>query len=96
MNEQFKELASICRAGVSISVNPHKSVFESVDEYMSEEVREYVQDGAFDQMVLLDTIVEIQAYPLSSVGFILVHHHDIDAAISIALEASKEKILRNR
>lgn len=86
--EKFKELVSLCKAGVSISVNCHKDYYESVEQYVDQDVKDINKD-VFDEMVKRDTIVKVQAYPKTPIGFYDIYHYDIDKAVDIALHAVK-------
>lgn len=86
--EKFKELVSLCKASVEISINAHKDYYESVEQYLKEHIED-VEKEVFDEMVKRDVIVKIQAYPHTPIGFYIVYHYDIDKAIEIILEAVK-------
>ncbi|CAB4128085.1 hypothetical protein UFOVP104_15 [uncultured Caudovirales phage] len=88
--EKFKELVSLCKASIQISVNDHKDYYESVEQHINEEEREDIEKDVFDEMVKKDTVVRVQAYPQTPIGFFLVYHYDIDIAIEKVLEAVKE------
>lgn len=86
--EKFKELVSLCKASVEISVNSHKDYYESVEQYVDEDVKDIDKD-VFDEMVKRDIVVKVQAYPNTPVGFYTIYHYDIDKAIDIALHTVK-------
>jgi hypothetical protein len=90
--EKFKELVSICKASVEISVNDHKDYYESVEEHINEEDREDIDREVFEEMVKRDVVVRIQAYPHTPVGFFVVYHYNIDKAVDIALDAVKNNL----
>jgi len=87
--ENFKELISLCKGSVLISVNDHKDNYESVDEYIDEEDREDIEKEVFDEMVKRDVIVRVYAHPHNPIGFFVITHYDIDKAVNIALDAVK-------
>ena len=87
--EKFKELVSLCKASVEISVNDHKHYYESVEQHISKEQREDIEKEVFEEMVKRDTVVRVQAYPHTPIGFFVVYHYDIDLAVDIALDAVK-------
>jgi hypothetical protein len=89
--KKFKELVSLCRASVEISVNDHKDYYESVEQHIGEEDREDIEKEVFEEMVKRDTVVRIQAYPRNPIGFFVVYHYDIDKAVDIALGAIKNE-----
>jgi len=87
--EKFKELVSLCKASVEISVNDHKDYYESVEQHINEEEREDIEKDVFDEMAKRDTVVKVQVYPHTPIGFFVVYHYDIDKAVDIALDAVK-------
>jgi len=84
--EKFKELVSLCKASVEISVNDHKDYYESVEQHINEED---IDKEVFEEMVKRDIVVKVQAYPDTPIGFFVVYHYDIDKAVDIALDAVK-------
>lgn len=90
--EKFKELVSLCKASVQISVNEHKDYYESVEQHINEEERDGIKKEVFEEMVKRDIVVKVQAYPHTPLGFFVVYHYDIDKALDIALDAvNKDK-----
>ncbi len=87
--EKFKELVSLCKASVEISVNDHNDYYESVEQHINEEDREDIDKEVFEEMVKRDIVVKVQAYPHTPIGFFVVYHYDIDKAVDIALDAVK-------
>ena len=87
--EKFKELVSLCKASVEISVNDHKDYYESVEQNINEKERENIKKDVFDEMVKRNTIVKVQAYPHTPIGCYVVYHYDIDMAVDITLDAVK-------
>ena len=89
---KFKELVSLCRASITISVNDHKDYYESIELYISEVDKEDIEKEVFEEMVKRDTLVIVQAYAKTPIGFIIVYHYDIDKAVEIALDSVREYI----
>ena len=87
--EKFKELVSLCKASVEISVNDHKDYYESIEQHINEKERENIKKDVFDEMVKRNTIVKVQAYPHTPIGCYVVYHYDIDMAVDITLDAVK-------
>ena len=87
--EKFKELVSLCKASVEISVNDHKDYYESVEQHINKKERENIKKDVFDEMVKRNTIVKVQAYPHTPIGCYVVYHYDIDMAVDITLDAVK-------
>ena len=86
--EKFKELVSLCKASVSISVNTHKIYYVSVGLYIDKDVK-YIDSDIFNEMVKRDTIVIVQVYPDTPIGSYTIYHYDIDKAVDMALNAIK-------
>lgn len=87
--ENFKELVSLCKASVELSVNDHKDYYESIEQHLDEEDRRDIDKEVFEQMVKRDTVVRVVAYPLTPIGSFVVYHYDIDKAIDMVLNAIK-------
>lgn len=85
--EKFKELVSLCKASVDMSVNEHKDYYESVEQYLC--AHNHIEKDILAEMINRDTIVRIQAYPRTPVSYFVVYHYDIDKALEIALDNVK-------
>lgn len=87
--EKLIELITKCKASVTITVNDHRNYYETVKEKFNEEpdagFRDEIDDDVFNKMVETDTVIEIQLYPDTPVGFYRVYHYDIEKAIDLAL-----------
>lgn len=88
--EKFKELVSLCKGSVAIAVNPHKDVYDTVDDYISPHEVKEIDPVIYAEMCNRDIIVIIQAYttPVGSYSF---YHYDIDMAIDEALRLIKSE-----
>jgi len=88
---KLKELLSKCKASVSITVNQHRDYYQSVKEYIEEQVQldeDLIEDIGLDvykEMQKTNTIIEIHAYPDTPIGSYRVIHYDVDKAIDIML-----------
>lgn len=87
--EKFKELMSKCKCSVSITVNQHMDYYQSISDYI-EYLALFENElgvGVLDKIIETDTIIEIQCYPDTPIGFYKVTHYDIDMAMDLMLEA---------
>jgi ribosome-associated translation inhibitor RaiA len=87
---KFQHILSLCKCGVYLSVNNHRDYYESVEKYL-EDRNDEVDVDVKKKMIETDTIVEIQFYPNTPIGFYRVYHHNLDGALDAAiriLEAS--------
>jgi len=86
---KLKELLGRCKCGVYLTVNQHRDYYETVSEYLEQPWR--TQDIAPDilqSMIDTDTIIDLQFYPRTPVGYTQIFHYDLDAALDEALEDS--------
>lgn len=88
MDADLTYLLGRCKASITITVNPHRDVYQSAREWIDEQ-REREPDGNLDlapdieaEMVSRNAVVEIQAYPDTPVGFYTVLHYDLALALS--------------
>jgi len=87
--KKLKELVALCKCSVTVSINDHKDYYETVKEHISEEEVEDIDKDVFDKMIEKDTIVHVQAYTRTPVGFYVIYHYDIDKAINQMIKIAK-------
>jgi hypothetical protein len=89
--EKLRNLIAGCKASVSVSVNGHRDCYESVEDHLRDmnqtrKLEEIASKDVIAEMIRLDTVVCIQFYPHTPIGFFVVWHWDLEAAIEKALE----------
>lgn len=84
---KLKRLISLCKCSVSVEIDKHKNYYESVSAHLDDlEIdEEDVDRETMNRMIEMDTIVIIQFYPDTPVGFYRVYDYDLDRALSKAL-----------
>jgi hypothetical protein len=91
---RLQELLDLCKAEVSIEVNPHKSYYETPEQHMEGigdgTEWESIDPAVRDMIHATGTLIKIQAYPVTPVAFVLIWHYDLESAIAEAIEAIKE------
>ena len=88
--EKFKKLVSLCNNSVEISVNNHRDFYQTAEECIDEmELRQYASENVINNMIELNTIVGVIAYPNNAIGSHRVYHYDIDMAMDEMLELMK-------
>lgn len=87
----LRSLIAACKCGVHITVNEHRDYYKTAIQQLQElewamndleiepDVRKIMEET--------NTIVCVQAYPDTPVGFFIVYHYDIDEAIATVLKA---------
>ena len=90
--EKLKELVNKCKCGVHITVNGHKDYYETVEQHFklnptAEEDLEDIETDVYEKMKELNTIVEVQYYPDTPIGFYKIYHYDIEKAIDEAISS---------
>lgn len=92
MNDNLKELMSLCKCSVSIEINPHRDYYESVSDELNKLQDSDIQEidkEVIGEMILTDTFIRVQAYPDTPIGFYMAIHFDLDTAINIVLNGIK-------
>jgi hypothetical protein len=82
-----------CECEVCLTVNQHRSYYQKADEYLLEIKERQSKDfeeqlaepDVIAKMIELDMVVELQFYPRTPIGFYIVYHHDVQAAIREAV-----------
>lgn len=89
--DKLKQLLSLCKCGVYVTVNEHRDYYNTAAQALEEsDDSEHPWDITPDmraKMIETNTIIEIQVYPNSPVGFNLVYHYDLEAALDEALSS---------
>ena len=77
----FDWIVNRCKGAAWLSVNEHRSYHDTVEGWLAEDAKTGTVDpGVLAEMVRLDRVASVQAYPHTSVSFYIVHHHDIATA----------------
>ena len=99
MNDMSKllELKNKCKCGISITINQHKNYYDTAEEYFqnNEFMKEYLTEGdidpeVYEKMKEFDTIIEIQFYPHTPIGFYKIFHYDLEMALDESLNCLKK------
>jgi len=92
----LNELISLCKCSVTVTVNDHRDNHQTVQQYIDNYKG---WSGLFDnvthelqaEMVKRDTIVNVQCYPRTPIGFNSVYHWDLEQALAEAIKQVKEQ-----
>lgn len=82
--DKLELLVKKCKADVILTFNEHKSNYESVADHYYHAGNEPSPE-VFEEMKKRDTIIELQFYPDSTVGFYLIYHYDLNMLLDEAL-----------
>lgn len=94
MNTQDKilEILKSVKCGFSLEINRHKNFYLTVGKQFEEwkdtqsSIYEEITSDMRQKMIELDTIIEIQFYMHTPVGFYSVFHYDLERALDECLE----------
>lgn len=82
------QLLARCHCEVSVLVNAHRNYYESAAQYLDRYEGNDDDDASVRaEMIARDTIVEVQAYPTTPVGFYVARHWDVTTALRAVLDA---------
>ncbi len=81
-------LASKCKCGVYVEINSHRDVYETAEQaiYQLESLGFETDSEVRQKMIESDTVVTVQFYPDTPVGFHHVFGADLDSALDAALK----------
>jgi uncharacterized membrane protein len=83
--DKIKQLQEECKCWISIEINEHRNNYETVEQYFEDhwkkQHKEEIPKYVYDEMVRTNTIVSIQYYPNTPIGFNVVYHYDLEMAL---------------
>jgi len=86
LDDKIKWLLERCKASVSISVNDHRDYHESIHQHLESQIEKgEIDKQVLEEMVKRDSLVKVQAYPDTPVGFYSEYHYDLDAALDLVI-----------
>jgi len=94
--DKLKELQRLCTNSITIMINDHKDVYDSAEKHMDQAfmmdkgLREEIGEDVLSKIIATDTVIMVQAYPQSSVGFYHTYHYDLDMALDIIIKSITE------
>lgn len=93
MASDLDKLLSLCKCEVSVEVNTHRNYYESVGQYVrgARDLGE-IPDSIFYEMVKRDTVVKVQFYTHTPVGFFSVLHYDVNEALDMAVKIAEREV----
>ena len=99
MND-IQKLLSLCKCGVYITVNGHRDNYETVESYLNNiefgfNEKLDIEQSVREKMIKTNTVIEIQFYPSTPVGFHVVYHQNLKGALKYALscfESNPERL----
>ena len=86
----MKRIIDKCKCGVLFNANEHRDYYEDAETWLinnchdQKEIDDIGKD-VWEEMIKRDTILHIQFYPNTPVGFYSVYHYDYDELIKKAL-----------
>lgn len=94
--EQLQKLIDHCKGAVHLTINDHRSCYESVLDHikncMQDDMTGEIPPTVLDKMVETDTVIQLQFYPRTAIGFFVVFHYDIAAAIQKGIEIIEREV----
>ena len=100
--DKLNLLISKCKASVTVSVNDHKDCYTTAAKEIADSkvdphsMLDEASEEVHEEMAKRDTIIVVQFYPRTPVGFYNVAHYDLDMALDECLEILNEIELEDR
>ena len=96
MKDKIQELVYLCSGSVTISINDHRSHYQSIEEEIEEvaiiggesyvDLFEEIGRDVVQEMINRNQMVKIQFYPNTPIGFYMVYHWDVEKALDKCLD----------
>lgn len=87
--EKLQELISKCKCGVYVSVNEHRDLYQTVLDTIPEQELEDIAPAVLEEMKRTDTMVSVDFYPNTPIGFYRIYHCELEKALEMALSTFK-------
>ena len=92
MQNKLQDLVDLCKCEVTLTVNEHKVYYQTVEQWLNEDRdKDEVSEDTRANMIASDSVVTLQWYPRTPVGFYRIIDATIDGAINRALETFKDE-----
>ena len=99
-NNNMNKLAQIqqkCKCSVAININRYKDYYQTIQEGI-DEVNQMLRSSRgnllsqemVNKMIEHNTIIDLQFYPDTPIGFYSIYHYDLEMALDEALEILKQ------
>jgi len=88
--DKLKQLIQKCKCGVYLTTNEHRDLYMTVEDRLRE-LSDFDNLPDIDPeikqlMIEKNTMIELQFYPVTPIGFYRLFHWDLDLALDQALE----------
>lgn len=87
----LQEIIDRCKCEVFVTANEHRCDYDSVAVHLADEQTRHGNEpvatpDVIAKMIEMDTVIALQFYPRTTIGFYTVYHYSLDAAINEAFE----------
>jgi len=96
---KLQKLIDLCKCSVSVEINNYRDYHQTVEEALKEiddcDFPPSISESVRQKMIEKDTLVSLQFYPTTPIGFYTIYHYDLERALDLALQALNwnEKVL---
>lgn len=91
---KLQQLIEQCKSSVHVTANQHRAYYQSVRDYVdgwgNGEMPNETDATVLAEMIARDTVIEVQFYPVTAIGFYVLFHYDLHAALDMALQTMSE------
>lgn len=93
--DKLKRIMELCKCGIHITINEHRDIYKTAEEALEDskclECPPEITDEDRAEMIKRNTIIDVQVYPDTPIGFYVVYHWDIEKAFDEILDALQSK-----
>lgn len=91
--DKLSEIIKRCKCGVYLTVNEHRDVYQSVEDFIKEQNNRRentIDEDLAKRLIEADAVYALQFYPDTPVGFYLIYGPSLDEVLDQALEVFEE------
>ena len=91
--EKLNKIYLLCKCSITISINDHRDYYQTAEQslneigMMNEKLVQEIGEDVYNEMIKTNTIIHVQAYPDTPIGFYSIYHYDLESALDKTIEA---------
>lgn len=91
---KLQQIIDKCKCGIYLEINKNRDYYQTVEEEIKEIQNmisiDEIEPEMIKKMIKHNSLISLQFYPNSPVGFCIIYHYDLESILDWALKILKE------